>query len=228
MDLAYSRVYVMWLFDASTLRKQSSRAIIWARALARRKDGDRLYILNQIWIENNNECSALDTMSSRLNNCSQLMSSITYFIILWRNAKSRKTLFENSTLWSRFTMQIPQWLSSICFITNRYELWHVISLEKLKAEAPVYTRTSQEEVTISPPGFLQRYIDRKIHIGQQSAGIKLRGYRNLKIHLCPLLKLRNRDSDNQKRFKKRTVDLMEQTCTGGLDGQPRVLTLTEN
>lgn len=45
-------------------------------------------------------------------------------------------------------MQIPQWLSSICFITKRYELWHVISLEKLQAEAPVYTRKSHKEVTL--------------------------------------------------------------------------------
>lgn len=63
----------------------------------------------------------------------------------------------------------------------------------------MYTRTSQEEVTTSPV-FVQRYIDRKVHIGQQSGGIKLRGYKNLTIHLWPVLKLRN--SDNQKRFKK--------------------------
>lgn len=202
MDVSHSRVCVMWLSDTSSLCKRSSGDIVSARALARWKEGAGLYILKQIWIENNNEYSALDAMSSRLNNCSQLMSSITYFIILWRKAKSRKTLFENSTLWSRFTMQIPQWLSSICFITNRYELWHVISLEKLQAEAPEYTRRSQEEVTTSPV-FVQRYIDRKVHIGQQSGGIKLRGYKNLKIHLCPVLKLRNSDSDNQKRFNKK-------------------------
>lgn len=172
------RIPGMWLFDASSLCKWSSRDIVSARALARWKDGAGLYILKQIWIENNNEYSALDAMSSRLNNCSQLMSSITYFIILWREAKSRKTLFENSTLWSRFTMQIPQWLSSICFITDRYELWHVISLEKLQAEAPVYTRTSQEEVTTSPV-FVRRHIARKVCTGQQSGGIKLRRYKNL-------------------------------------------------
>lgn len=45
-------------------------------------------------------------------------------------------------------MQIPQWLSAICFITKRYELWHVISLEKLQAEAAVHTRECHKEVTV--------------------------------------------------------------------------------
>lgn len=43
---------------------------------------------------------------------------------------------------------------------------------------------------------------RNLPKGQKSGGIKLRDYRNLKIHLCSILKLRNRDSDNQKRFNK--------------------------
>lgn len=43
---------------------------------------------------------------------------------------------------------------------------------------------------------------KKLPKGHKSEGIRLTGRRNLKIHLCPILKLRNRDSDNQKRFNK--------------------------
>lgn len=140
------RGFVSWsqLCNALTLWKWSSRDIISARALVKWKVLLDSPYLTRSGLRIPSRCA--QHMSSRLNNCSLLMSSISYFIILWRKAKSRKTLFENSTLWSRFTMQIPQWLSSICFITERYELWHVISLEKLQAEAPVQ---SQKEVTLS-------------------------------------------------------------------------------
>lgn len=156
------------------------------------------------------------------------MSSITYFIILWRKAKSRKTLFENSTLWSRFTMQIPQWLSSICFITKRYELWHVISLEKLQAEAGESSRShcllSWAALHAWQPW--KRY--RNLPKGQESGGIRLRGYRNLRIHLCPNLKLRNGDMTIRKGLTSRAGDLMEQMHAGGLGRRPSALTLMEN
>lgn len=90
------------------------------------------------------------------------------------------------------------------------------------------TRTSQEEVTTSPV-FVQCYTDRKVRVGQQSGGIKLRGYENLKIQLWPVLKLSNTATVTiRKDLRKRTGDLMERTCAGGLHGQPRVLTLMEN
>lgn len=61
---------------------------------------------------------------------------------------------------------------------------------------------AHREVTLSC--FVQLYIPRNLHIGQQSGGIKLRGYKNLKSHLRPVLKLRNRDSDDQKRFNRKS------------------------
>lgn len=45
------------------------------------KSGTGLYILNQVWIEAEMEGGILYVMSSRLNNCSHLPSSITYSII---------------------------------------------------------------------------------------------------------------------------------------------------
>lgn len=161
-------------------------------------------------------------MSSRLNNSSLLMSSITYFIILWRKPKSRKTLFENSTLWSRFIMQIPQWLSSICFITKRYELWHVISLEKLQAEALVYKHKSQRSHPLRLCTSLETCTlwgrHSNLPKGQKSGEIKLRGHRNLKIHLCFVLKLGNRDSDNRKRFNRENRKFDEADVDEGRTG----------
>lgn len=66
------------------------------------------------------------------------------------------------------------------------------------------------------------YAMRKTHLpkGQKSGGIKLRGYRKIKIHLCPVLKLRNKDSDNQKRFHKEDQRSVGADAQEGRPGNP--------